>query len=45
MGMDNSSNVDYSQLNNDEIENIKEVEEKINENRTESVILLAVDHK
>lgn len=45
MHSDDLSNIDYSQLNNDEINNIKEVEEKINENRTESVILLAVDHK
>lgn len=39
------SNVDYSQLRNDEIEDIKETEQKINKNRTESVILLAVDDK
>ena len=39
------SNVDYSQLRNDEIEDIKEAEQKINKKRTESVILLAVDDK
>ena len=40
-----SFNMDYSQLTSDEIQNIKEVEDRINENRTEEVILLAVESK
>ena len=40
-----SSNMDYSQLTSDEIQNIKEVEDKINQNRTQEVILLAVESK
>ncbi len=41
----NSSKVDYSHLSNNEIENIKKVEEDLNQNREEPVILLAVNHQ
>lgn len=39
------ANMDYSQLNNDEIQEIKEIEQKINQNKTEEIILLAVETK
>ncbi len=45
MHKDDSINMDYSELNKDELENIKEVEEEINKKRTDPVILLAVDDK
>lgn len=37
------TNMDYSQLSNDEIQEIKEIEQKINQNKTEEIILLAVE--
>lgn len=37
--------MEYSNLTNDEIEEIQQVEEKLNEDRTEPVIILAVDDK
>lgn len=40
-----TSNMDYSQLTSDEIQNIKEAEDKINENRSDEIILLAVKPK
>lgn len=40
-----SSNMDYSQLSDGEIQSIKETEEKINQTRAEGIILLAVEPK
>ena len=37
--------MEYSNLTNDEIEEIQQVEEKLNEDRVEPVIILAVDDK
>ena len=37
--------MEYSNLSNDEIEEIQQVEEKLNEDRAEPVIILAVDDK
>ena len=45
MDKDDQASIDYSQLNKGEIKNIQDVEDKINKDRTEPVILLAVDHK